>query len=402
MAWLQSREGSWRVIFRHRRQQYSYPVGPVDEAEAHAVKGRVEYLLMRLRQNLLTLPPGCDIVRWLRHDGKPPDTTPARRDTTLAELRDDYLRAHESSLVGKSLKTIRRHFRNLAGVLGEKLPVATLSLSRLQDYVKSREGSVQAATIRAEIVSLRTAWHWGALYYQEPWGKFPSRGLRYPRAKEKPPFMLRAEIERRISQGGDAAALWECLYLTPGETAELLEHVKATAIQPWVFPMVVMAAHTGARRSELIRARVEDVDFAAGVVTIRERKRRRGMDSTRRVPISPPLRQALAEYTAARPDCPMLFCQGKVVRSKKTGRIAEGVTLDEAQHHLGVTLRGSKWEVVRGWHVLRHSFVSALASRGVDQRIIDDFTGHTTDEMRRRYRHLYPDVKQQAISGVFG
>jgi hypothetical protein len=39
---------------------------------------------------------------------------------------------------------------------------------------------------------------------------------------------------------------------------------------------------------------------------------------------------------------------------------------------------------------------------GVDQRIIDDIVGHQTDEQRRRYRHLYPDVKQKAIANVFG
>jgi hypothetical protein len=38
----------------------------------------------------------------------------------------------------------------------------------------------------------------------------------------------------------------------------------------------------------------------------------------------------------------------------------------------------------------------------VDQRIIDDMVGHQTDEQRRRYRHLYPDVKQDAIRSVFG
>jgi hypothetical protein len=38
----------------------------------------------------------------------------------------------------------------------------------------------------------------------------------------------------------------------------------------------------------------------------------------------------------------------------------------------------------------------------VDQRVIDDLVGHSTEEQRRRYRHLYPDVKQKAITEVFG
>jgi hypothetical protein len=38
----------------------------------------------------------------------------------------------------------------------------------------------------------------------------------------------------------------------------------------------------------------------------------------------------------------------------------------------------------------------------VDQRIIDDLGGHSTEEQRRRCRHLFPDVKQKAIVSVFG
>src|SRR3712207_8603670 len=55
-----------------------------------------------------------------------------------------------------------------------------------------------------------------------------------------------------------------------------------------------------------------------------------------------------------------------------------------------------------GYHVLRHSFVSNCAAAGVDQRLIDAWVGHTTEEMRRRYRHLIPSVEQQAIRSVFG
>jgi site-specific recombinase XerD len=52
--------------------------------------------------------------------------------------------------------------------------------------------------------------------------------------------------------------------------------------------------------------------------------------------------------------------------------------------------------------VLRHSFISALASQGVDQRVIDEVVGHQSEEQRKRYRHLYPGVMRKAIEGVFG
>ena len=64
-------------------------------------------------------------------------------------------------------------------------------------------------------------------------------------------------------------------------------------------------------------------------------------------------------------------------------------------------VNGGKWTSMRGWHVLRHSFISALASRRVDQRLIE-FVGHQTEDQRRRYRHLYPSTQKDAIQGVFG
>lgn len=65
-------------------------------------------------------------------------------------------------------------------------------------------------------------------------------------------------------------------------------------------------------------------------------------------------------------------------------------------------LAGTEWEGIPGLHALRHSFISASASKGVDQRLIDEWTGHSTEEQRRRYRHLYPSTQAEAIKGVFG
>jgi integrase len=78
------------------------------------------------------------------------------------------------------------------------------------------------------------------------------------------------------------------------------------------------------------------------------------------------------------------------------------VTSNEARDHLKRTLRLGEWSVVRGWHVLRHSFASNCAASGIDQRLIDEWLGHTTEEMRRRYRHLIPSRERQAIQSVFG
>ena len=49
---LQLRNGSWRILFNYKGKQLTFTVGEVEEIEARAVKGKVEYLLLRLKQRL--------------------------------------------------------------------------------------------------------------------------------------------------------------------------------------------------------------------------------------------------------------------------------------------------------------------------------------------------------------
>jgi integrase len=221
--------------------------------------------------------------------------------------------------------------------------------------------------------------------------QFPGTGLDYPKIEQNLPFMTWDEAEARIAAGDEAEKVWACVYLLPAEITELLEWVKTRPVSPWVYPMFVFAAYTGARRSEIVRVLPSDVNMAGGVVTIREKKRDKSKLTTRRVPLTPFLKEVLVGWIKQRGKGKKLFCKdGKEIVPR------------EAHNYFQRGLRVSKWSVLKGWHVFRHSFISALASKGVDQRIIDDLVGHSTEEQRRRYRHLFPDVKQKALIGVFG
>ena len=54
----------------------------------------------------------------------------------------------------------------------------------------------------------------------------------------------------------------ERLLLDALRVVELLDHVREQQVSPWVYPAFVLTAHTGARRSEMMRAKPEDVDLA--------------------------------------------------------------------------------------------------------------------------------------------
>jgi integrase len=196
--------------------------------------------------------------------------------------------------------------------------------------------------------------------------------------------------------------LWECLFLTTAEIQQLLTDVEQLALQPCIYPMIVFAAHTGARRSEILRSQAEDVDLLGRTVTIREKKRVRGCNTTRTVPISPALYDVLCQWLAKHSGHGHTFSLGlNVQRSKKDRFNAEPLTRDEAHDHFKRTLAGTKWSPIRGWHVFRHSFCSNCAAAGVDQRVINAWVGHQTEEMVKRYRHLIPNQQQEAITRVF-
>ncbi len=89
MAAIDERNGRYRVMFRHHGKPRNFTLGRVTEAEAKAKADQVDYLLMRLDQGLIALPPGADIVTFLRHDGSVPTTGgEAKQDRpTLVTLR---------------------------------------------------------------------------------------------------------------------------------------------------------------------------------------------------------------------------------------------------------------------------------------------------------------------------
>lgn len=442
MASLQKKGRGWYCQFLYRGKRHTFAVGAVTEAEAKSKADQVDYLLMRLAQGLIDRPVAVDIVEFVRRDGKldlaKSEASAPAAHLTLSALRDRYLLTHgNGTLEERTLVGIRLHFRHLAAALGDSFPIGNLALADLQNYVdrraraKGRRGRLAPATIRKEIVTLRTTWNWGVRMGLVS-GRFPYAGLRYPKSDARPPFQTRAEIERQAHglPAKEQAELWDALYLRVPEVEALLAHVRERATHPWIYPLLATAAYTGARRSELLRMRVADVDLAGGVLTVREKKRSHTERTTRRVPLSPILAAILSSWIAVHPGGPWLFSQaGEVRRSKKrsastghqsgegraktlagrnetvrnrAGVAVAAVTGDEATDHFKRVLTDSPWSVVRGYHTLRHSFISACASHGVDQRLIQEWVGHLTAEVHKRYMHLYPSVQAEAIRGVFG
>jgi integrase len=412
MAAVQERNGRFRILFRYAGKQHAFTiVEDIDRKTADGRASKAEELLRLLKSGRITLPPAIDIATFVEHDGKPPETPSGvvvtRQSTSLGQLRDNYLETFSNGTIEETTLCTRRiHFGHLVRILGAGVKLLDITHAQLQGYVKKRgaktkKNGVGEETIRREISTLRAAWNWGARSNLVT-GVLPNKGLRYPRSTEKPPFMTRDEIERRIAAGEPASDLWECLYLRTPEIIELIETVAANATHPFILPMFAIAAYTGARKSEILRSQRTDIDMEAGAIVLREKKREQGRDSTRRVPLSPALAKILAEWLAVAPESSFTIAKPALARSRTKKPAGERLTPREAHDHLQRTLADTKWKCVRGYHVLRHSFISALANRGIDQRIIDEFVGHQSEQQRKRYRHLYPTTLKDAITTTFG
>lgn len=397
----------YRVRFRFQGRNVNRSLRTTDEQAAQTMCARVEETLRLVEQGRIVVPADADPLEFVLADGRPSKEPKPSQAAGLTEFFSIYESTlppghkEQSTLDGEKI-----HLKHLKRHLGPHRTVQSITKADLQQYVAKRlkdkyHGKpTRPDTIRKELVTLRMLWNWGVDQGLLVGGS-PTKKVALPLTDEKPAFMTRQEVERIINRGGlseqQESELWESVYLEIHELEAVLDFIKRTARHPFVYPMMVFFAHTGARRSELIRCRIEDIDFSSRTVVIREKKksRRRAM-TYRRVDMSPLLHKVMDDWLDNHPGGQHVFCQCSAVGD------VEALTSCQAHYHLKKTTAGSKWSFIHGFHIFRHSFASNLAAAGVDQRVIDEFMGHQTEEMRRRYRHLFPGQRRAAIESAFG
>lgn len=399
---LDGLSGKYRIRFYYGGAEYKRSLKTADEKEALAVKGRIEETIRLLERGRLELPAGADPARFILSDGKMTAKPVVQKALTLAGLFSLYDSGMPDGAKEANTRTTEQLYcKHLRRIVGGDKPVQALTGEDFRQYVedrsreKGRRGKIRSQTVRKELDTMRVIWNWGHSHGLVT-GPSPTKGVKIAKANEHMPFKTWDEIQQTVDRGGLTTVaqkeLWDCLFLTKPQISEVLEVVKKTARFPFLYPMFVFAAHTGARRSEMMRSRVEDFDFKAGTVLIREKKKDTSVALThRQVPMSSLLARVMKDWFARYPGGGITLCIKANQSLKQTF----------TTKHFRRSLRGSKWVKLRGFHVFRHSFASNLAAAGVDQRVIDEFMGHQTEAMRKRYRHLFPEQRKNAIESVF-
>jgi integrase len=407
MASIDQKNGIFVVRFRHGGKQYKKSLRTSDKTDADGALHQVQHTIYRLTTGQLEVPPGVDPGDFIVSGGKltapplaakPPVAAPR---VTLVELIEKYLAA-QFTKAESSVSTERTHLTNLKRCLGDvaDYPVDEITHAHLTAYLHERRKNRRADTVKKERMTVRQLFAWACA--QDILTANPAADL--PKIKgsgdHKNKFKTIAEIEAITARGGltpnEQAGLWECLYLEPKEIAGLLRLVRERATEDFGRLLHLLPAYTGMRRGEVLRLQWKDVDLAAGIVTARSRKQSHQVEETSRdIDLHPELHSELAEWRKSRPKGQFVVCRRKELTPLES---------NDANRTFWRPLRGTPWELdgkknwfKLGFHSYRHSFASNLARQGVAQAIIDQWMGHQTEAMRKRYRHLFPQPRRMAI-----
>lgn len=388
----------WAIQFHYRGKPYKISLGTITDTQAKAVRERTQRRLTEVKSGILQPPSdGSDLAEFFvrgrlvtqstkteeNHNGPGPD---------FETVCDTYLKSEEARISRNYLSTKRIHLSNFSEFLGPRVrrPLSELKLSDIEDYANRRREEVAAKTVNDEISTFAHLFEYAIRH------GYLAKNLakEVPRFKEEgslKKFRTLKEIQEEIARGGysdsEANELYESCHLTGEEIQELLGICKEK--DPWLYPLLATIAFTGIRRGEATRLEWQHVDFARRILRVGSRKQSTKKELVGRdIEMHEKLVAVLKEY--------LKTCKGRYVFHEN----GQPINPPDLHSRWGALVKGTKFDNLSGYHVLRHSFASNLAAQGVDQRIIDTFMGHQTEEMRKRYQHLFPERKNEAIHSL--
>ncbi len=189
-------------------------------------------------------------------------------------------------------------------------------------------------------------------------------------------------------------------------TVEQVKSLLAVADEEWC-GMIFLGYHAGIRLNDAANLRWENIDLDAGTVTFLEQKtagRKRVANPTTTVVLHPDI----LNWLKARPQGVGKAPLFPTLTGKKSGS-AGGLSnqfkelMEQARIpiELGRNAKG-KGRTFRklGFHSLRHSMISNLANAGVSADVRMAMSGHSSDDIHRRYVHMDDKGQREAVKRI--
>jgi len=182
-------------------------------------------------------------------------------------------------------------------------------------------------------------------------------------------------------------------YLTAQEAHTLLAALASRSAQ--THDMALTSLHTGLRFGEVAALTWENIDLSSRTMRAVDTKN----GESRTAYVTDEMAAMLAAKRTGNPSD--LVFPG---RDRKKGGIkimdAVSATFERTVAELGLNdgVTDTRGKVV--FHTLRHTFASWMVMEGVPLSEVGDLLGHSDLEMTRRYAHLAPEKKRQAIGSM--
>ena len=250
-------------------------------------------------------------------------------------------------------------FRRFFAVYPKKGCVAAVTVAHAYAVLRKRDKNVSGHAANKDRKNLAAAWAWGIKYLDLP-EKNPFKAVeRF--GEDKQPRYVPSEED-----------FWKVYQVAENEQDRI---------------MLLAYLHTGARKSEILNLRWDDVDFGDSRIRLWTKKRQGGGREFDWIPMTKELRDALLRH---RQNANSMFVFTRPRGQKYTSR----------QHWLRY-LCGVAGVRYFSLHAIRHLTASILDKAGMDLSTIQAILRHKSATTTARYMHSLRGVRA-ALDDVFG
>jgi len=413
MANLKKRGDYWSVQWWWDGKPRIKALKTRDAKKAERVRLKLEAILKKLQTGLFPkasrlLQQGYDIVdvifpnaqtaHLIDHDAVVDDGNPL----TLGELTEQYYEHLRKNHSDRHYRSVRARISHLVEHLGTDERVTGLDRKAIDNLIDRRKDEdAKPTTIENELRSIKAMLNWAVQTGRA--GNNPVKAWPAVKTSATDPFLTKADIERIIRDGKlteeQIAELGPRMVLEPKDIDTLVGLARKKA--PGLVLPLMLVSTTGIRRGELVSLLKQDFDPRAERLSVRSRKgSRRQVATTRVIDVHPDVLSSLREHYRSLKDGSLLFPVFEVpkVEQRVGERPIEDRRADRAGRLLEDLIAGTEFQLLGGWHALRHSFISICVWNGLTFEQISKWSGHIDPETQRRYTHFMGD-RSKALMG---
>ncbi len=278
---------------------------------------------------------------------------PRCKSPSLTVFRDECLSWSRSNHRPGTTTIYGNTFRNLLDIFGD-IPIAKINERLIEQFKAARLISVKPVSVNVELRAIRSA-----LNQAKRW-----------------------ELIDRVPITGKHLIKVPCdtIALSETEVNRLLDAI----LEPWFKAMVLLAVHTGLRRSEICRLIWNDYDSIRGLLTVHESK----AGKSRCIPVSESVRVALKQLPQTSQYIFSINGEHMIGSSWVTHlfkRYCRKLGFSEKIH----------------FHTLRHTCASIMVANGVSLYHASKVLGHSSVVVTEKfYAHISVEDLRGAVATI--